>query len=356
MYNIQSQPHRESTSINYQAENKGRYWRRLILGVALLLLLGAGIVAGIYYWDTIRHIPLSIQIPKHEDPLAGWVTYANSKYQFQFRYPPDHTVYTGINKQQNGLLPATADSVKLKIAEDEKLTLCCSANELTFETVTSALPYRDWLDINYKKYSAKPASSVSDGIFAGRPARVAVSSDSQSSLFKLIVLRNDDKLLVISQKLDSKLFDQILATFKFTGLGSDWLSYKDIQSRYEIKYPTDWKYKSIDLNKVDFYPASEAGRHEKYVGDITVEVLNNPNRWDLREFYQNYRFDLYENSLRQTALEINGLPAEKFGWVEGEITYDVISILKDNRIIEITDMGQVHADDQILDIMANSLK
>lgn len=58
-----------------------------ILGVVFLFAVAGCATAGIYYWWTVRAIPPTVESPVHKDPTAGWETYSNSEYGFEFKYP-----------------------------------------------------------------------------------------------------------------------------------------------------------------------------------------------------------------------------------------------------------------------------
>jgi len=61
----------------------------MIVGYVFLFAILAAAVSGIYYWQTVRQIPSSVQFPVHKDVTASWKTYTNTQYGFEFKYPSD---------------------------------------------------------------------------------------------------------------------------------------------------------------------------------------------------------------------------------------------------------------------------
>lgn len=75
----------------FHASNRNWFVAHWILGVVFLLALAGAVVAGIYYWQTVRQIPASVAVPVHVekvDPYAGWNAYTSTQYAFEFKYPP----------------------------------------------------------------------------------------------------------------------------------------------------------------------------------------------------------------------------------------------------------------------------
>lgn len=75
---------------------------KFIALLVLLLVLGLGAAAGVWYWQ-ISQVPASVALPVHtekKDPMAGWKTYTDTQYGFEIKYPADwktelsQTVYT----------------------------------------------------------------------------------------------------------------------------------------------------------------------------------------------------------------------------------------------------------------------
>jgi len=58
-------------------------------GREVLIVSSGAIVSGIYYWQTVSQIPPVAQFPVHKDEMAGWKTYTNTEYGFEFKIPKD---------------------------------------------------------------------------------------------------------------------------------------------------------------------------------------------------------------------------------------------------------------------------
>jgi len=76
----------------------------MILGLVFLVAVAGAIVSGIYYWQTVSQIPPVAQFPVHKDEMAGWKTYTNTEYGFEFKYPVewgDVVIKDGNRKDEN---------------------------------------------------------------------------------------------------------------------------------------------------------------------------------------------------------------------------------------------------------------
>src|SRR4029079_1203934 len=63
-----------------------------LVGYLFLFAVLAAATSVIYYWQTVKQIPVTTEPLLHRDPTANWKTYTNEQYGYQFKYPP--TLYT----------------------------------------------------------------------------------------------------------------------------------------------------------------------------------------------------------------------------------------------------------------------
>ncbi|MBX4186647.1 MAG: hypothetical protein KW802_00075 [Candidatus Doudnabacteria bacterium] len=64
----------------------------LALGIIFVVVVLAAIVAGIYYWQTTRMIPATVQAPVHKDNWKVVSDLQESTKTFEMMYPPNYTL------------------------------------------------------------------------------------------------------------------------------------------------------------------------------------------------------------------------------------------------------------------------
>lgn len=127
---------------------------------------------------------------------------------------------------------------------------------------------------------------------------------------------------------------------------------------YSVKLPPDWTSFQIDSTRIGFLPVNrQPDTSLEYVGDIMVGVFPNPSQLGLVDFYRTVAaVDLFANSTASTSFPVNGVEGVKFSDVFGMIPTNTIAVNKSQNVIEISDVGQLHVVDQILDLMASSIR
>jgi hypothetical protein len=138
---------------------------------------------------------------------------------------------------------------------------------------------------------------------------------------------------------------------------SDWQTFTSAAG-FQLKYPVGWTSNVINTTQTAFSPTGKSPSQDfEYIGDITIDTLNNPSGEDLDTFYNNTaEVNLFEDSQYQEHLTINGLPAIVFSGVSGMLTSNVMAIKKGLNIIEITDVGRSHQNDGLIDMIANTVR
>ena len=361
MENFQPQQ-REPTSVQYtNVDKKAQVWHR-VLGLVFLAAVLAAIIAGIYYWQTIKQIPSSFQFPNHKDETDEWKIYRDDEYGFQFKYPSE--VFNEGAILEPGIKPPFGVTIPGKTF--------VSTSGIAIGVYVVNQDYKFILSM-FKNYFA---DLVKEAKIAGVNASFVTIEDEGQGQVEYIMPLHDNTLVLTRSFIDEnelisfkeredfipieqqeKIFRQILSTFEFVDVGpsAGWKVYKDIQGRFEIKLPPGWTSKQIDLTHVGFLPPGKDSFENNYAGSITVLVLNNPRKLDLKTFYENRPFNLYEESAEAANLEINGFKAVKFSSVKGELISDTIAVNKGEKVIEITDPGRNYRVDGFLDLMADSI-
>ena len=136
-----------------------------------------------------------------------------------------------------------------------------------------------------------------------------------------------------------------------------WQHFSDSGLNLTVYYPPTWDASRIDSTRVGFYPVGKPpDLSQEYVGDIVLEVIQNPSGLDLDGFYATVAdVNLFKNSASFTRLTVNGAPAVKFLGVNGMIPTDLLAINKGQAVIEVSDVGQLHETDGMLDLIAKSI-
>lgn len=127
---------------------------------------------------------------------------------------------------------------------------------------------------------------------------------------------------------------------------------------FSIKLPPGWRGQAVENARFSFLPpGSILDPSSEYVGDITADVVGNPSKVDLATFYQTVAVvNLFSNSQSNSVLPGSDFPAIKFVGVFGMLPTDTIAVNKGSNIIEISDNGQLHASDRLLDLMTSTLR
>lgn len=171
--------------------------------------------------------PTAIATP---DPTANWKTYTDSTYGFSFKYPQDHK----IEQRENGFFV-------ISLTTDQNpqggISIDSRNQNPNYKTFTEAEQYY------HTSYTINQEDTVNNWktfIAVGKEGMV------QNMIFKIAIAPYKNGVInieTINNQAYSKLFDQILSSFKFldeTGDTSSWKTYTDNTLGLSFKYPINW--------------------------------------------------------------------------------------------------------------------
>lgn len=137
-----------------------------------------------------------------------------------------------------------------------------------------------------------------------------------------------------------------------------WKLYSDVSSGFSFQYPSDWSIYKISTRDIGLLPPGSApDPKNEYVADIILSVLANPSASDLTTFYTSVsEVDLLKYS-SASWFTVNGAPAVKFSEISGlMIPTTIVAIAHGNIVLVISDVGQLHATDDIFDSIVASVR
>lgn len=194
----------------------------LAVGIVLLLAIAIGVI----FWlqDKESQVPVATQpvqqqvpAPAAQQPIepvdetAGWQTYRNEKYGFEFKYPKDWVFSDAADGQTvfhsgNGTLLLSLnlfDGQKLTLNEREKLNKNITGEEIKTERI-------NFKDVSALKteFSGGPQSPGGDEIYFIKDNKTYILSFTVTGGFQNIPRDLGDE-------------DKILSTFKFTDVTTD---------------------------------------------------------------------------------------------------------------------------------------
>ena len=152
--------------------------------------------------NTAPVTPEPVPTVANPDPTADWKTYTNEKYGFEFKYPANHTPYSDV--QNDKLVPALANAIRINLAENEAHVICCEPTGVSF--VIGDVSADTLADSRLQKTAV-----------GGREARLLLGEGNLGSGYKLIYVKTSaGDWLTIGQTIKTDFSDQILSTFRFT--------------------------------------------------------------------------------------------------------------------------------------------
>jgi len=212
----------------------------IITFIVALLAIGGYVISNKIVKNKAQNIEQTSSTIQNE--IANWKTYQNEKYGFEFKYPADHTPYSTV--KADTLIPALSESTHVSIAENEAALFCCEPITFNVRVLNeSASPY-DWIT---KSKPALPKEKIIKIIFLGREAVEVIGAGNLGENYKILVIKDGDHLVVISQNAQSEILDSVFSSFKFSDSKSSvdtssWKTYQNDKYGFEFKYPATWYY------------------------------------------------------------------------------------------------------------------
>ncbi len=147
---------------------------------------------------------------------ANWKTYANTRYLYGFKYPPDRIPYLFADKESKIFVPADSESGAVNIAEKQNEIFSGKTAVLTFMVFDKDFPLESWANENYQRFIGDLyVVSKKNITFAGKPAVEFTGPGNDQAIYKLVIAKPGNHFLVFTESAKSRLFDDVLKTFTF---------------------------------------------------------------------------------------------------------------------------------------------
>jgi hypothetical protein len=273
----------------------------VLLIVLLFLFVFGGIIIGSYFKVLQNNSPIPTSIPMPTitpmDITTYWKTYTNPQYGYTIKYP--NTWY--LNEKQDKTSESkytvrfTPTSTK---GENQGVWITIRNDKFTFTNIDdwwkqykeSLLTPKNSEDIKEKQFLKDNFNDLFNvrNIYVNGKRAIAFESTIkyQSKYFKNIFLLNSNNdvvsintsIQVNSTDQNSKVFDQILSTFKLTDKSlmedtKNWKTYSD-NIDFTFKYPADWYTKTTADKKSIFFDVN------KIEDNRTIDPLKVPITFD----------------------------------------------------------------------------
>jgi hypothetical protein len=104
-------------------------------------------------------------------------------------------------------------------------------------------------------------------------------------------------------------------------------------------------------------PGQSVDTSEEYIGDIVIRTVPNPSELELQNFYeQPDQTNLFLVAETVTPLSVNGFEAVRFGNIPGMQSSSVAAVRLPGRVVEVTDVANIHQDDGVFTAIVESLQ
>lgn len=214
----------------------------------VVILLVVGLAGGVYYLGQVSTkttntvFQSSVNPSPTSDPTANWKTYTNQNLDISFKYPP--------------------------LMKDPGVNLLSTRTQILTEefTIESGIFYdqskqRNLTFDEYIKKNISSDSNISDYNLAGVMGKKIINKMQAIIAVQPSKSQPDDILTIYYDLRDhpgvkNELIDSILRTFKFTDQNSsldtsNWKTYTDSNTNFNLKYPSTWSISTPSLKAKD---------------------------------------------------------------------------------------------------------
>ncbi|MBP9821887.1 MAG: hypothetical protein KBC81_00335 [Candidatus Pacebacteria bacterium] len=246
--------------------------KKFAITLGILILLGAGAYVGIWYWQKQQTVVVATPTPTlGADETAGWKTYVNTQYGFEFKYPNNFLIQENVDGARitHGVPYQHSDTCDMK-GDSQPLTQVVDFNsawkmfngDMGSSVAKDYFYPKDIFENGQFKLSPGFVDTYSSGGLSGYRFRMGAegcgvdtyyfSIDANHTLVikrpfnpeRTPLITDYKKILalpgVMTPEQEDKIFDQMLTTFKSKDSASS-IIYKNNQYGFSIPLTSAWK-------------------------------------------------------------------------------------------------------------------
>jgi hypothetical protein len=144
----------------------------------------------------------------------GWKVYRNTKYGFEFKYPPNYITFYVPSTDLKSLIPASKESNSITLIDkaNQEQVLCCEPNTLSFNILNTAQTPEELIDLLKKDGRVKAVNRIT---FAGQSAYEIDGYGGFASPYRTIIIMNGGNRIYITEDINNEIENQILDSFVF---------------------------------------------------------------------------------------------------------------------------------------------
>lgn len=203
--------------------------KKFIITFVILMLLGTGAYAGIWYWQNqqVAQEVVPTFTPR-ADETAGWKTYTNTQYGFEFKYPSG--MVARLVPNLSGTLPGYQAESQVSVDDNNgdgpwiyDVSILKNNNHESLQNIFSKV-LSVWSPNQYRGYTQSDMLT-SDTYIDSYPAKKLLINNYGDRGDTIIVLLKDSYVYIISGttgygfKETGLDLDSFVSTFKFTNPG-----------------------------------------------------------------------------------------------------------------------------------------
>src|SRR3989344_1328509 len=239
-------------------------WLKIGIGaIIFLILLGSG---SYFLNQKTQKQVVTAPTPTPVDETANWKTFDSANRSYTFKYPPEWDVFAdGVNESA---VIAPKDVIKT-VRKQHEIGPAGGSTYLTLQISTYTTPLTDEeLLSNDVKQVVKKEITI-DNIVANQYIATYtqdIPGINKGEIITSTIFQHNDKTYAIDLlKNEYKdIYDQILATFKFTDSSDETANWKTVENKnFSIRIPLDWYLESTTDNYIrvqNYNPEGAPGR------------------------------------------------------------------------------------------------